>query len=90
MIAILRTLFTSLSAENVVTSILKNSLKDRFLDHLGYARKGEIKKATGGNFNLIGHSLSDMNISVLESVMEKNTFYSEDVNTGCPVFSDFF
>ena len=55
----------------------KNSLKDRFLDHLGYARRGEIEKATGGHFNLPGHSLSDMSISVLESVKEKNTFYRE-------------
>ena len=50
-----------------------NSLKDRFLDHLGYARREEVEKATGGHFNLPGHKLSDMSISVLESVKEKNT-----------------
>ena len=55
----------------------KNSLKDRFLDHLGYARREEVTKATGGHFNLPGHQLSDMSISVLESVKEKNVFYRE-------------
>ena len=54
-----------------------NSLKDRFLDHLGYARREEVEKATGGHFNLPGHKLSDMSISVLEKVKEKNTFYRE-------------
>ena len=54
-----------------------HSLKDRFLDHLGYARREEVEKATGGHFNLPGHKLSDMSISVLEKVKEKNTFYRE-------------
>ena len=45
-----------------------NSLKDRFLDHLGYARREEVAKATSGHFKLPGHQLSDMSISVLESV----------------------
>ena len=64
----------SLSAESVVTNIL---VKPRFLDHLGYARREEVEKATGGHFNLPGHKLSDMSISVLEKVKEKNTFYRE-------------
>ena len=51
-----------------------NSLRDRFL---GYARREEVEKATGGHFNLPGHKLSDMSISVLESVKEKNTYYRE-------------
>ena len=54
-----------------------NSLRDRFLDHLGYARREEVEKATGDHFNLSGHKLSDMSISVLESVKEKNTYYRE-------------
>ena len=34
-------------------------------------------KATGGHFNLPGHKLSDMSISVLEKVKENNVFYRE-------------
>ena len=49
----------------------------RFLDHLGYCRREEISKATGAHFNKPGHSMSDMTISVLEQVSEKDTFYRE-------------
>ena len=54
-----------------------HSLRDRFLDHLGYARREEVEKTIGGHFNLPGHKLSDMSISVLESVKERNTYYRE-------------
>ena len=55
----------------------QHSLRGRFLDHLGYARREEVHKATGGHFNLPGHKMSDMSVSVLEKVKEKNIFYRE-------------
>ena len=55
----------------------KNSLRGRFLDHLGYARREEVQKATGGHFNNPGHKLADMTISVLEKVKETDTGYRE-------------
>ena len=54
----------------------KDSLKDRFLDHIGYARRNEAK-STGIHFNLPGHSTSDMTISVLEQVKQKDRFFRE-------------
>ena len=54
-----------------------NSLRGRFLDHLGYARREELNKSTGDHFNLPGHKMSDMEISVLEQVKEANTYYME-------------
>ena len=32
-------------------------LKDRFLYHLGYARREEVEKVTGGHFNIPAHKL---------------------------------
>ena len=54
-----------------------NSLRGRFLDHLGYARREELNKSTGDHFNLPGHKMSDMQISVLEQVKEANPYYRE-------------
>ena len=44
------------------------TLKDRFLDHRGYVRREELEKATGLHFNLPGHQISDITISVLERI----------------------
>ena len=54
-----------------------NSLRGRFLDHLGYARREELHKSTDNHFNLPGHKMSDMQITVLEKVKEVNPFYRE-------------
>ena len=54
-----------------------NSLRGRFLDHLGSARREELNKSTGDHFNLPGHKMSDMQISVLEQVKEANPYYTE-------------
>ena len=54
----------------------KDSLRDRFTDHVGYVRRNE-NKATGIYFNQKGHSQSDMTISVLEQVKQKDRFYRE-------------
>ena len=54
----------------------KGSLRDRFTDHIGYVRRKE-NKSTGNHFNLRGHSMSDMSISVLEQVKQRDRFYRE-------------
>ena len=52
----------------------QNTLKDRMLEHLGYVRREE-NTATGHHFNLPGHSMSDMSISVLERIRSYDPQY---------------
>ena len=46
----------------------KRSLKARFGDQLGYVRNKNLKEPTGKHFNLPGHNITMMQISVLEKV----------------------
>ena len=47
-------------------------LKDRFLEHKGYANSNNQTKATGLHFSQKGHSISNMKITVLEKVFNEN------------------
>ena len=47
-------------------------LKDRFLEHKGYANTNNQTKATGIHFSQKGHSVSNMKITVLEKVFNSN------------------
>ena len=47
-------------------------LKDRFAEHQGYVRNKDLSKATGLHFNSAGHCLSDMHITALEQVQNKD------------------
>ena len=57
--------------------LLKTDQKESKQACTNVTRREEVEKATGGHYNLPGHKLSDMSISVLESVKEKNTYYRE-------------
>ena len=52
----------------------KRILKFRLADHRGYVNSGD-DTATGEHFNLPGHSLSDLSITILEQVMKKDDLY---------------
>ena len=54
----------------------RETIRKRFLEHLGYARRNE-NKSTEILFNLPGHSITDMTISVLEQVNQNNRLYRE-------------
>ena len=49
------------------------SLQSKFSEHLGYVRNQQISKATGEHFNMKGHQISDMEISIIEKL--HNTSY---------------
>ena len=40
----------------------------RFSQHRGYVNNQKMDKATGAHFNLPGHKLSDMRVSIIEKV----------------------
>ena len=68
------------------------SLKSRFSEHLGYVKNQQISKATGEHFNMKGHQISDMEISIIEKLhntsdlfrkqREKMFIQSSTQNTG--------
>ena len=46
----------------------ERSLQYRFSEHKGYVINKHLAKATGAHFNLPGHSVSDMTVTILEKV----------------------
>ena len=50
----------------------ERALKDRFAEHRGYVNTNNQTKTTGAHFNSKGHSVSDMLITVIEKVHNKD------------------
>ena len=50
-------------------------LKYRLTDHRGYVTNLATKLATGAYFNIIGHSLSNMKVTILEQLKKRCTEY---------------
>ena len=46
----------------------EKTLAVRFAQHRGYARNKKLDKATGHHFNLPGHSMANMKVTILEKV----------------------
>ena len=46
----------------------KNSIKDRMSEHIGYAKTKKLDLATGNHFNKPGHSIANMQITLLEKM----------------------
>ena len=44
------------------------TLQTRFSEHRGYVTNQKLQKATGYHFNLPGHSLADMEVTILEKI----------------------
>ena len=54
----------------------KHMLKSRLAQHRGYIRNKDDSKATGHHFNLPGHSLADLTVTIIEQV-KNQTHYIE-------------
>ena len=50
-------------------------LKFRLSDHRGYINNKDRTQATGLHFNLPGHSLADLSITVIEQVKKNDIIY---------------
>ena len=50
----------------------KRILKYRFAEHRGYVNNSD-ETATGQHFNLPGHSLSDLTVTILEKVRSNDS-----------------
>ena len=53
----------------------ERTVRERFLEHKGYVTSKLLSKATGAHFNQQGHSFSDMKVTVLEKIFNKNPQY---------------
>ena len=54
------------------------NLHDCICEHIGYIRTQQLDKTTGKHFNLPGHSLSNMEVLVLEQVKINNLQYKKE------------
>ena len=57
------------------------TLQDRFSEHLGYVRNQKLEKATGYHFNQNGHQMSDMEVSVIETINNKDSQFRKQRET---------
>ena len=53
----------------------QRTLQDRISDHRGYITKSQTNKATGEHFNLPGHKVSDMEVTILEKIWNEDPQY---------------
>ena len=54
---------------------------DRICEHVGYIRTQKHEKATGYHFNLPGHTLANMKVSILEKVKIDSSEYRKERET---------
>ena len=70
---------TKCSLQYIGTS--KNSLQDRFANHIGYVRSRDMSQATGRHFNSRGHSLSDMKVFIVKKVFNVDRLLREELES---------
>ena len=67
----------------------ERTMKERFLEHKNYVNANNQSKSTGAHFNKKGHTVSDMEITVIEKVYnqdpryrkQREKFYIQQFNT---------
>ena len=50
-------------------------LENRLAEHRGYINNQVLSKATGAHFNLPGHSLANLKVTILEQTRSKDILY---------------
>ena len=56
----------------------ERTLNERFSEHKGYVANKHLNKATGFHFNQKGHSISDMYITIIEKVHNKQEKFRQE------------
>ena len=56
----------------------KNMLKFRIDQHRGFVNNEKLDTASGAHFNLPGHSLSDLSVTILEKVKKNDISYQKE------------
>ena len=66
------------NCKQTYTGETKKFLKSRLDDHHGYIVNSHTNRATGDHFTQPGHSLADLQVSVLERVKRNTTLYRKE------------
>ena len=53
-------------------------MQAKFSEHRGYVVNKMLKKATGNHFNLPGHTVSDMQVTILEKIHNKDVNFRKN------------
>ena len=61
----------------------KRKLKNRIADHRGYVSNQVLSTPTGEHFNLPGHCLADMKVSIIEQVKQNDEYYRKERESYC-------
>ena len=69
---------TKENCKEVYIGETKRMLKYRLANHRGYVVNQMTDKATGAHFNMPGHSLADLRVSVIEQTRGKSTEYRKE------------
>ena len=56
----------------------ERELKTRISEHKGYINNRKLNMATGAHFNLPGHSIDHMTVTILEQVKKLDTAYRKE------------
>ena len=56
----------------------ERNLHDRVCEHIGYIRTKKTDKSTGNHFNLPGHSLANMTVTIIEKVKVNDIQYRKE------------
>ena len=75
--------------ENKYVGTSGRQMKHRLADHRGYIFNQVVSRTTGAHFNLPGHSLADLSITILEQTkssdpeyrMEREKYFIQKFNT---------
>ena len=54
-------------------------MKIRFAEHKGYVRNNIISRATGADFNLSGHSIHNMTVTIIAKVKKMDELYRKNM-----------
>ena len=56
----------------------ERSMKDRLGEHKGYINNNKWKQPTGYHFNMPGHTIANLTITILEKVKKENILYRKE------------
>ena len=66
------------NCQQVYIGETKRMLQTCVADHHDYVSKGRTDKATGAHFNMPGHSLADLRVSIIEQTRGKSAEYRKE------------
>ena len=70
--------FSSYTYTSIEDGETDRKLKERFSEHKGYVNNKILNQPTGQHFNLPGHSIANMTITIVEKVRKPESLYRKE------------